>query len=248
MSQPIVAVPSYGRAGKVTTCDVFPSGLIVVKESQADTYRALQHLPDGWDIYPIPDDEDGNISKARNAILKHFAGEDVVMLDDDYRYMARIEGGQSHRMDHRQIRHMLEQGFILCRDLGTVLWGVNVQADPRFYREYSPFSTVAIIVGTFMGFTSDRPDDLLFDEDLWLKEDYDMSLRVLHRYHRILKWSSRHYMVDHITGEGGLKGRRPMDEEVRQAHRLQKRWGSAVVKLEHHRSTNPKVKVPLKGI
>lgn len=39
-----------------------------------------------------------------------------------------------------------------------------------------------------------------------------------------------------------------MDDERRQAVMLQRRWGSEVVKLQLHRSVNPVIKVPLKGV
>jgi hypothetical protein len=244
----IVAVPSYGRAGKVTTVRVFPEGKIIVPARQADSYRALQELPDGWEVVSIPDDQDGNISRKRNAILRLFAGEDLVMLDDDYDYIGRWEAGEDRHLDHDGIRHLLAEGFRMVRELGSCLFGVNVQVDRRFYREYTPISVTNIVLGPFHAWTGERPPDLKYDEDLWLKEDYDLSLQVLRRFHRILRLNAYHYMVDHHNELGGIVGQRNMEEEVRQLHRLQQRWGSDVVKIQLHRSVNPVIKVPLKGV
>lgn len=245
---PVVAVASYGRAGRVTTVDVFPEGVIVVPQRQEESYLALQHLPEGWSVQAVPDDQDGNIAKKRNAILDLFQGRDVVMVDDDYDYIGSWEGGIDRHLDAEEIRFLLWQGFQLARDLGTPLWGINVQVDRRFYREYTPISVTNIVLGPFLGLLSDRPDDLRFDPDLWLKEDYDFSLQVLHRFHRILRLNRYHYRVDHQNESGGVVGHREMGEEVRQAQRLQRRWGSDVVKLQLHRSVNPVIKVPLKGV
>jgi glycosyltransferase involved in cell wall biosynthesis len=245
---PILAVASYGRAGRVSTVDVFPEGVIVVPRKQEDAYRALQPLPEGWSIQAIPDEEDGNLCRKRNAILRLFRGQDVVIVDDDYEYVGRWEAGEDRRLDADGIRHLLWQGAVLARDLGTPFWGINVQVDRRFYREYTPLSVTNVVLGPFQAFTADRPDDLLYDESLWLKEDYDLSLRVLHRWHRILRMNAYHYRVDHFNEAGGQVGKRNMEEEVRQLHLLQRRWGSDVVKLELHRSVNPIVKVPLKGV
>ena len=247
-SLPVVAVASFGRAGRVSTVDVFPEGVIVVPERQADSYRALQDLPEGWSVQGIPDEQDGNLCRKRNAILRLFQGQDVVIVDDDYDYVGRWEAGEDRRLDADGIRHLLRTGQTLARDLGTPFWGINVQVDRRFYREYTPFSITNVVLGPFQGFTADRPEDLLYDEDLWLKEDYDLSLRVLQRWHRILRMNAYHYRVDHFNEAGGQVGKRSMEEEVRQLHALQRRWGSNVVKLQLHRSVNAIIKVPLNGV
>jgi hypothetical protein len=245
---PVVAVASYGRAGKVSTVDVFPEGVIVVPAKQEESYRALQALPVGWSIESIPDEEDGNIARKRNAILRLFRGSDVVIVDDDYDYIGRWEEGEDRRLDADGIRHLLREGSRLARDLGVPLWGINVQVDRRFYREYTPLSLTNVVLGPFQGWMADRPDDLLHDPELWLKEDYDMSLRVLHRWHRILRLNAYHYRVDHQNESGGVVTHRNMEEEVRQLHALQRRWGSDVVKIQLHRSVNPIIKVPLRGV
>lgn len=245
---PVVVVPSFGRAGRVTTVNVFPEGVIVVPAKQMETYEALQELPDGWALLGIPDERDGNIARKRNAILEQFEGQDIVMVDDDYDYLGRWEAGEDRRLDADGIRHLLGEGASLARDLGTPLWGINVQVDRRFYREYTPFSVTNVVLGPFHAWTADRPRDLRYEEDLWLKEDYDMSLQVLRRFHRILRVNAYHYRVDHLNEVGGVVGRRSMEEEVRQLQRLQRRWGSNVVKLQLHRSVNAIIKVPLQGV
>lgn len=244
----IVVVPSYGRAGRVSTVNVFPEGVVVVPKKQYDAYAALQELPEGWSIEAVADGDDGNIARKRNAILRMFAGEDVLMLDDDYEYIGSWEGGTDRHLDHDDIRHLLSEGFRMARELETPLWGINVQVDRRFYREYTPLSITNMVLGPFLGLTADRPDDLRFDEDLWLKEDYDFSLRVLHRWHRILRLNRYHYKVDHQSELGGVVEHRNMPEEIRQLNALQRRWGSDVVKVQLHRSLNPIIKVPLKGV
>lgn len=246
---PLVVIPSYGRAGKVTTMGVFPGpGVLIVPERQGDEYAALQQMPVGWAIEEIPDDRDGNIARKRNAILDLFPGRDILMVDDDYEYLGSWEGGRDRRMSPEDIRGLMVDGFRMVRELGTCLWGVNVQVDRRFYREYTPFGITSPVLGPFLALTGDRPTDLRFDEDLWLKEDYDFSLRVLHRFHRILRFNRVHYRVDHQNATGGVVTHRNMAEEKAQMLRLQQRWGSDVVKLELHRSINPIIKVPLKGV
>lgn len=189
MADPLVVVPSYGRAGRVSTVRVFPKGVVVVPERQRETYEAVQEMPDGWSIVAIPDGMDGNIARKRNAILELYPDRDLLMLDDDYDYIGTWARGDDRHLDHGDIRHLVSEGFRMVRELGSVLWGINVQVDRRFYREYTPISVTNIVLGPFMGITAERDVDLRFDEDLWLKEDYDFALRVLHRYHRILRFN-----------------------------------------------------------
>jgi len=261
-TRPLAVVPSFGRAGNVSTVRVFPRGVIAVPARQEETYLALQDLPPGWSVWGIPEEEDGNIAKARNAILRHFPGRDVLMADDDLDHIGKWEGfyqtapsrskprmALERRLSLDDVDWLLETGFRMAREVGTVLWGINVARDRRFYRPYTPFGLTSVVLGTFMGVCAERDPGLAFDEDLWLKEDFDFSLRVLHRYHRIWRMNAYYYDAEHLgESPGGLTGRRDMGEEVRQAHRLQRRWGSDVVKLQLHRSTNPIVKVPIRGV
>lgn len=238
-----LAVPSYGRAGRVTTDSVFQGVVVVVPESQAEEYAA--HPLEGGGRYEVmPDSHEGNIARKRNWILDHL-GDRIVMADDDYAYLGMVEGGEQKRLDWPSIAALLTNGFQMVEDLGTVQWGVNVQVDPRFYREYSPFSLLSPILGPFAAF--DRCP-LRYDEDLWLKEDYDLTLQVLRKYHRVLRFNKYHYSVDHFRETGGIVGMRNMPEETRQLQRLQQKWGSEVVAYDLTRSVNPRVRVPLKGI
>lgn len=246
---PLVAVASFNRAGRVTTQTVFPSGIVVVPKSQAKAYEKGQEWPDGWSVVAIPDDDDGNLSRKRNTIIDLYPDRDLVIVDDDYRYIGQWQNGVDVRCSPEQIDLMLTNGFQMARDVGTPFWGINVQVDRRFYREHAPFAFTSVVLGPFQAFVGELlPKDIRYDEKLWLKEDYDISLRVLHRFHKTVRLSRYHYSVDHHNEAGGQVGKRHMEEEYRQNEILERRWGSAVVKLQHHRSVNPIIKVPLKGI
>jgi len=247
--EPLVAVASYNRAGRTTTQHVFPRGVVVVPKSQKRAYEKGEDWPEGWSVVSIPDEKDGNLCRKRNAIIDLYPGRDLVIVDDDYKYVGQWQRGEDIRCNGEQIDLMLANGFQMARDVGTPLWGINVQVDRRFYREHAPFAFTSVVLGPFQAIVGELlPKDLRYDETLWLKEDYDISLRVLHRFHRTVRLSRYHYMVDHHNEAGGQVGFRNMDEEIRQNRMLEQRWGSNVVKLQDHRSVNPIIKVPLKGI
>lgn len=246
---PVVIVPSYGRAGKTTTQRVFRSGVVVVPESQAEAYRDGEEWPEGWEVVSIPDEKDGRKSRKQNSCIELFPGRDIVMVDDDYKYVGQWQRGVDVKCDFDQLDAMLANGFQMARDVGTPLWGINVQVDRRFYREHAPFAFLSVVLGPFMALVGELlPDDLRYDESLWYKEDYDLSLKVLHRFHHTVRLSRYHYMVDHLNAEGGVVGMRNMEAEIAENERLERRWGSRVWKSQLHRSINPIIKVPIKGI
>lgn len=243
MSDWTIAIPSFGRAGRVTSDAIFHDALIVVPESQAEEY-AEQKFRNGCTLVTLPDDRDGNIARKRNWIMDQYPGN-LLIVDDDYDYVGMVENEKQVRLGWESIHDLLLNGFSMARELGTVLWGLNLQVDPKFYRPYSPLAFLAPVLGPWQGFVD---CDLRHDEDLWLKEDYDLSLQVFRKYHRTLRFNKYHYMVDHFNAAGGIVGTRHMPEEVRQLERLQRKWGSGVVSYDLSRSVNPRIRVPLSGI
>jgi TET-associated glycosyltransferase-like protein len=239
----VIVSPSFGRAGRVTSDRVFHDLVVVVPESQAEEYAA-HPLENGGTYHPMPDKFEGNISRKRNWILDTFAG-DLVMVDDDYDYLGMVEGGKQVRLEWESIQDLITNGFQMAEDVGVSLWGLNVQVDPRFYREYSPVAFLSPVLGPFVGV---RPSKIRYDPDLWLKEDYDFFLQHIHRAHRVLRFNKYHYKVDHFDEAGGVVGQRNLPEEARQLKRLVQKWGSSVVSYDLTRSVNPRIRVPLVGI
>lgn len=227
----------------MTSDRVFRDAKIIIPESQYSDYKK-HHYYNGCELLPIPDEFDGNVARKRNWVLDNIGGN-VVIVDDDYSHIGKVENGKYYELDKDQVEALLFNGFQMCEDLGSVLWGLNLQADKRFYREYSPFSMLAVVLGPFHAFM-DCP--LRYDERLPLKEDYDMALQVLQRYHKVLRFNKYYYVVDHFSVPGGVNSYRMMDREREQLRLLQKKWGKDVVKFNEKKDVDPIIKVPLKGI
>lgn len=242
-----VAIPSYKRAGNVRTRDLFPDGVVCVHEFEADEYREKT----GGEIAVIPDALRGNMSKVRNWILDTFDGEWLVMVDDDlvqFGYFERDPGDENtslHAMRPEEIRDFIRNGFVMVEDVGAYLWGVNLQYARRFYREYSPFSFLSPVLGTF---SCIRKNPLRYDERLYFNEDYDYALQHFRKYHKILRFVKYHYIAGHLTDKGGCGSYRTVDQEKEQAEIMQGRWGRKVVTYDFKKSFNPILNVPLKGV
>jgi len=236
-----IFIISYKRPSKVRTSRWLKSAEIVVPESQKADYETYNENP----ILAIPDEEDGNISKKRNAILKRFEGEDIVILDDDVGHVGYHEEGIMYQAREDQFIRFCEQMFLMAHDLGIGLWGVNVQTDKKFYREYSPFSLTSVVLAPFCGIIN--TDGIRYDEEIFLKEDYDFFIQKIYKHRKVLRYNKWYYMSDHIKNEGGLSGHRSMVLEREHAKKLQQKWGDSIVKIRRN-SINPVVKIPIGGI
>jgi hypothetical protein len=241
-------VVSYKRAGAVRTDLVVKDCKIVVPESQLEEYQQKQELRNGATIVACPDSADGNVARKRNWVLDNAEEDDVLLLDDDYSFVGCIESGVSRPMEMHEVERLIHTGFELMHDAGTAKWGINQQSDPKFYREYSFISLTSPVLGPWQGFSRKMLGNIRYDESLDRKEDYDMSLQVARRYHRLVRLNKYHYMVDHFGIAGGVVTQRTLAEEERQLKRLRAKWGHHVVSWDLSRSVNPRVRIPIPGI
>lgn len=218
-------------------------GILAVHRFEEKKYRDVE----GGKIVVIPDSLRGNISKVRNWILDHSTDPEVVMMDDDLSEIGYYEKeGEDHVMDPQQIMEFLRSGYRMMRELGGIhLWGINLQVDPKFYREFNPFSFLSPILGTFSCHLDQK---LRYDEGLFFNEDYDLWLKMIVRYRKTFRFNKYHYRADHQDASGGCANYRMLDEERKQAKLMMERWGRGVVKYNFKRSINPILNVPIKGV
>lgn len=249
----LITIPSKGRAGKVTSHRLLQGGCLeyvklFVPQAEAQDY-ALAHPEIG--VVPVPDTIKG-ITPTRNFILDFCAGHDIrwnLQIDDDALYFNYFEGGIGTPgialPDERKL-DLLVTYFEMCEDLGTNLFGFNVSGDKKFYREYSPFSMLSVVVGNLMGIVV---DDQRFDERLKVKEDYDFSLQSLHRHRKIIRSNKYVWRVEHHDTEGGCKSYRTLQVEKDAIEILRQKWGKKIVRPHFRKGEYEiRVQVPLNGI
>ena len=243
-----IAIPSYKRANDCITAKNFSKAIIFCHEFEADDYR--KHNKNK--IITIPDNLAGKgMAVIRNYILDNTKEEKVLMLDDDIKYIGYYEDLDLFIMSENEAYNLFENNFRMAEEAGTKLWGLNLQSDKKFYREYSPFSLSSVTLGPCMGIIKDK--DIRFDERLGLKEDYDYSIQVLRKFRKILRFNKYHYTSAHIKKKGGCASYRTMKKEEDQAILFQKKWGRNIVKIQRktqggNPSINPVIHCPIKGI
>jgi hypothetical protein len=253
----IIAIPSMGRAGRVTSLEALGGALrdvavLYVPERERAAYAATY---DGVEVVGV-DDQIRGITRTRNVMIEDGISRGkrwMIQMDDDGDGWLVFEGGPK-RISGKSRVHVLAEDrraafvagmFEMAEDMGTNLWGMSVSYDPRFYREYSPFSLTSVVVGNFMGIVL---DDQRFDERLALKEDYDFSLESLRRHRRVLRTNKYAWKVEHHTTEGGCRSYRTMKAELEAVETLRRKWGRAIVGAHHKKPYEVRVKVPIPGI
>jgi hypothetical protein len=251
----IVAIPSKGRAGNVRSLRPLGAELravtrIFCPESEASLYQE-RHGAEIASVVAVPDSIKG-ITRTRNFILEYCEREGerwCVQCDDDaYRWSyfeANTPTPGIALPDERKLP-LLVNFFEMTEDLGTNLFGFQVSDDPKFYREYSPFSFTSPVVGNLMGIVVG--DGQRFDERLLLKEDYDFSLQSLHRYRRILRGNKYTWRVEHQETPGGCRSYRTLRAEQDAIETLECKWGSKVIRRHKKKMFEIVVKCPIKGI
>jgi len=257
-----INAPSYKRPNRVKTLDYIPFCKIWVDEGEAEEYK--KNYPKA-NIIACPKGVQGNLCRIRNYILKSEfdAGMDVVLIiDDDLSKLERFEGRDGYGYEKRAIETdeiipFLEKYSTMAQDLGAKFWGLNCNADSMAYRHYTPFSMAAYIGGPFQCFL--RGNRCWYDENLPLKEDYDMTLQQLNLERVVLRLNAYHYYCDQSNIAGGCAAVRNREKEAQQFNELQKKWGGAIVKrdksnkgktekLKAWDDYNPIIKIPIKGV
>ncbi len=146
MKQVEVYIPSLGRAKTLTTRRFFPDAQIVVSPEEADEYRDIWDEP----LMVLPTGVQGNLSRVRNYILDNATSDWILTVEDDHYGFGYFEGDKEHKLDGKQLEDFVLNSFIMAEDLGTGLWGLNPQKDPKFYHMMTPFSFKSIILGPWM--------------------------------------------------------------------------------------------------
>lgn len=251
-----IFAPSYKRPHGVTTHKHLPAVKYVVAESEAQ-----QYIDNGLPVWVAPDSAQGNLCRIRNWILDNSECRNILLVDDDFVGVARWQilddnSKVRHQLTPDQLMSFIEDGFCLAEEIGVMFWGLNCVDDPLSFRDYTPFALTAYIGGPWQAFLD---PDVRYDESLPLKEDYDMTLQVLNKHRKVLRFNAYHYFAKQHINQGGCAAYRTLEREREQLALLRSKWGSRIVKTdsgnshirrqkENRYDINPIIKIPIKGV
>ena len=261
------ACPSYRRPYCRTARYINKTNIYIDKSDE----RSYRDMNEGYGNIVVCDDGiQGNLPRVRNYILDtefNDGADIVVMMDDDLEYIGYFNvdekngyGYVKHKVRKTDIDDFVLYGSVLCQEWGFGMWGCNHAQDPMFYNHYTPFSTQSSCVGQFMVFVK---NELRFDEELPLKEDYDMCVQQLNKYRGMLMLNFCFVKADFGKLSGGTAVRRNHNAEFEQFKLFKKKWGSGIVRganvlsggrgkksgyVHKYDFSHPIVKCPIKGI
>ena len=234
-----VNVPSYKRPTNIKTLEYLPYARIWVDGSDYDAYKKVNPKAK---IVKCADGVQGNLCRVLNYILdeEFKRGMDVVLiLDDDISYIERFEvsditgyGYERYKLSADEVMVMIEKYSIMAKDLGAKFWGININPDQRCYHHNTPFSTKSYIGGPFRCHL--KGSRCRYDERLFFKDDYDMTLQQLNMERVVLRVNAYHYICEQSTNVGGLAAYRNRDREYEQCEMLIKKWGGAYFQLRRN--------------
>lgn len=236
-----IFIPSFNRAVALPAVAYFKdTGLevtLVVAQSQRAAYEAANP---GIAIVTVPDSQDGNIARKRNAILEMIRGEPDgagYMVDDDMARLVRcrdvataksdLSGKTAQEIYNLENVSPAEAGNLMnqltqkARNEGAVYFGFNNTRNYRKFDPATPFSTDAFF-SAVMGIIA-QPD-MQFDESLARGSSIDFFLT---QRARVLR--DNRYALDRPRLEGGIQ----VSRSARKADlaTLADRWGRDVVVL-----------------
>lgn len=256
-----VCCPSYKRP-KVETLDYLPFCKVFICETEYEDYIKNNK---GFEknIIPCKKGIQGNLCRIRNHILdtEFNNGYDVVLIiDDDLKNVEsfEVEGNFGYKkkiVKQDEFLDFIEYYSKICQEMGYKFWGINCNSDALSYRHYTPFCTTSYIGGPFQ---CHLKNDIRYDEELPLKEDYDITLQHMNKYRGALRVQKYHYNCKQSVQAGGCATYRSMIREKEQFELLQKKWGKDIVRYDSSKRKgakkekmfdyNPIIKIPIKGV
>ncbi len=230
----LYVVPSYHRADGITTLDYLSKAKMYVSPQDYDDYVRLN--PQHKDrIIKVPDGVQGKgKGRAMNYLLDTLWTDDVdgiMILDDDVStLMAHSINGtkEDYKVDEELFYQLCEDFTLLAKEWGCGMWSFGLNSDRFSYIPYSPFKTHSYLDGGLQGFC--KKDNLRYDEELTVKEDVDMFLQQLQKYHKALRCDKYYWKKKSFEGNGGSNEFRVGDTEKEQFKMMQKKWGKNIIR------------------
>lgn len=244
-------IPTYRRK-QIKTLDVYSDCVLFADREDASFLAGKYDQP----VVVLPDGVQGNIARVRNWIL-YWAktnAEAVVLLDDDlagiYWFEPQEEAGRTKavKLNTEQIRTVMLDAANMCNDMGYKQFGFQPTYNPLLYKVGTPLKIRQYCPSPVSGFISDCC--CRYDERLFLKEDYDITLQNIALYGGNLRLEYIAFSCDQDckgdhTG-GGCSSVRTSKTEQEQLTLLQKKWGSDLVKIKDG-DINPVLRIGKRG-
>jgi|TARA_B110000116_G_scaffold266119_1_gene276357 hypothetical protein len=248
----IVIAPTYRRASSAITHKILPCVVYAAHGFEIEDYRQKGHK-----VIALPDNTMGNIARVRNWLIEYALEKKqdrLLLVDDDLISVQEFydSGPRPKKLIGKSLKQRIESCFDLSEQWGTALWGINCVSEKGGFKEYTPFSLKRYCSASFHGMLLSRIGSIRYDEDLPLKEDYDLCLQLLNRDRKTLRVNSLSMTKNDHKNEGGCAMYRNTKKEAQQMKALVRKWGSQIVQDDslsrEKMDINPVIRVPIAGV
>lgn len=168
--------------------------------------------------------ETGKLLESRNFALKHsFAQNKIcVQLSDDLKKVTTNKNfSEKKTVD---IDSAINDLIIQFQKInGVYLMGIPPTSNDFFAKNLISKNTFCIGDMIFV-----KPCNLLFDEQLTLKEDYDYTLQHLKKYGNTFRYQKYLFEFEHYKNKGGAVDYRTEKEEQKNILILKLKWGDKI--------------------
>ena len=228
-----IAIPSKGRAGLITSHEIFKSAVIYVPENEVRQYSIYKNK-----IVGIPIEVKG-ITATRNWILKN-NDCNIFFLDDDFEYGGFVERTEEKYKVKRvkdesiYIRE-IEKLFEISEQSNSKIFGLFTVGNNLTNYAYNPFLFNGVCLGSCMGMINDGT--YYFDESFEVKEDYELTLRHLTERGIAVRSNIIFMKHEHTQLRGGCRDSKRIEKEKKAVKRLIDMYPN-MIKEANHRGTS----------
>lgn len=228
-----IAIPSKGRAGLITSHEVFKTGVIYVPENEVKQYSIYKNK-----IVGIPVEVKG-ITATRNWILKNNSCN-IFFLDDDFEY-----GGFVERTEEKYKVKRVKEESVYIGEIGK-LFEISEQSNSKIFGlftvgnnltnySYNPFLFNGVCLGSCMGIINDG--SYYFDESFEVKEDYELTLRHFTERGITVRSNIIFMQHEHTQLRGGCRDSKRISKEKDAVKKLITMY-PGMIKEAKHRGTS----------
>jgi len=228
-----IAIPSKGRAGLITSHEIFKSAVIYIPENEINQYSIYTNK-----IVGVPIEVKG-ITATRNWILKN-NNCNIFFLDDDFEY-----GGYVERTDEKyKVKRVkdesiyiseIEKLFTISDQSNSKIFGLFTVGNNLTNYAYNPFLFNGVCLGSCMGIINDG--SYYFDETFEVKEDYELTLRHYTERGITVRSNILFMQHEHTQLRGGCRDSKRIEKEKTAVKKLIEMY-PGMIKEAKHRGTS----------
>lgn len=235
-----IAIPSKGRAGIITSQEVFKSATIYVTESEMKQYSIYKN-----EVVGIPNEVKG-ITATRNWILKN-NDCNIFFLDDDFEYGGYVERTtEKYKVkrvkDENVYIKEINKLFEITEQSNSKIFGLFTVGNNLTNYAYNPFLFNGVCLGSCMGIINDGT--YYFDESFEVKEDYELTLRHYTERGITVRSNILFMQHEHTQTRGGCRDSRRIEKEKEAVKRLITMYPN-MIKEAKHRGTQFSIQLNL---